>query len=345
MIALLAGLCFFLVFEWFDKDIFTLLGGQGEAFEQALIYTGVVFFGAIPVWLVNTFTSVIRGGGNMKVPSLCLLLISVLQVVLGGGLSLGWGPLPRLGIAGVALGSVVAYSSAATFLFWFLSSGKARVRLNLKNLSFQRAMFHDILKVGALACISPIQSVLTILILTRLVARYGMEALAGYGVGARLEFLLVPITFAVGAACVPMVGMAIGAGMPDRARRVAWTGGTLAGVALGLIGLFFAVFPAFWVSHFTTDPIATSMAHSYLNWAGPCFGLYGLALCLFFASMGSGKVLGPVLAQSLRLLIVALGGWGLVEWGAPAWAMFALAGFSMCIYGPATVFAVHKTVW
>ena len=69
---------------------------------------------------------------------------------------------------------------------------------------------------------------LTVLILTKLVASFGTEALAGYGIGARLEFLLVPIVFAVGVASVPMVGMAIGAGDVARARQVAWTA---AGVA------------------------------------------------------------------------------------------------------------------
>ena len=92
-------------------------------------------------------------------------------------------------------------------------------------MALTREMFFDILRVGALASFSPLQTVLTVLILTRLVAGFGTEALAGYGIGARLEFLLVPIAFAVGVACVPMVGMAIGARDVARARRVAWTGG------------------------------------------------------------------------------------------------------------------------
>lgn len=345
LIGLLGGLSFLIIFEVFGQHIFALLGGKDEALQQALIYAGVVFFGSIPVWLVNTFTSVIRGGGNMKVPSICLLATSAMQVVMGGSLGLGLGPFPRLGIAGVALGQVLAYSVAAVFLSWFLWAGKARVRLRLRGLAFNRPMFHDILKVGAIACISPILSVLTVLIITRLVARYGTEALAGYGIGARLEFLLIPITFAVGAASIPMVGMAIGAGRPERARRVAWIGSFISAILLGIIGLFFAIFPEIWVSHFTSNPIATEMAHSYLAWAGPCYGLFGLGLCLYFSSMGSGKILGPVLAQSVRLLVVIVGGWALVYWGAPAWGMFALAGLSMCAYGLATSYAVYRTVW
>ena len=72
-------------------------------------------------------------------------------------------------------------------------------------------MFIDILKVGAIACFSPLQSVLTISIFTHMLASFGTEILAGYGIGARLEFMLTSIAFAVGIASVPMVGMAIGA--------------------------------------------------------------------------------------------------------------------------------------
>jgi putative MATE family efflux protein len=345
LIGLLGGLSFLVIFELFGQQIFALLGGKDEALEQALLYAGVVFFGSIPVWLVNTFVSVIRGGGNMKVPSICLLVTSAMQVILGGGLGLGLGPFPRMGIAGVALGQVLAYSLTAVFLFWFLWAGKARVHLRLKGVALNKPMFHDILKVGAIACISPIQSVLTVLIITRLVARYGTEALAGYGIGARLEFLLIPITFAIGAASIPMVGMAIGAGMPERARRVAWTGGLISAALLSVIGVFFAIFPGVWVRHFTSNAMASEMAHSYLAWAGPCYGLFGLGLCLYFASMGSGKILGPVLAQSVRLLVVIVGGWALVYWGMQPWGMFALAGLSMCAYGLATAIAVYRTVW
>ena len=121
-------------------------------------------------------------------------------------------------------------------------------------------MFVDILKVGAISCLSPLQTVLTILIFTKILAGFGTETLAGYGMGSRLEFLLVPIAFAFGIASVPMVGMAMGAGLVARARRVAWTAAAAAGLTVGLIGLVVAIEPALWVSLFTSDPGVTAAA-------------------------------------------------------------------------------------
>jgi Na+-driven multidrug efflux pump len=281
----------------------------------------------------------------MRTPSAALFAVAALQIALGGGLGLGLGPLPQLGMAGVALGQVLAYAAGALFLLWILVSGRCRVTLSLRGARLRGAMFRDILKVGALACISPLQTVLTILIVTRVIASFGPESLAGYGIGARLEFLLIPITFAVGVASVPMVGMAIGAGDIARARRVAWTAGAVATVVLTLIGLLVALRPLAWAGLFTSDPAILASASGYLRWAGPFYGLFGLGLCLYFASQGSGKILGPVLAGTVRLLVVLIGGLWLVSMNASAGQLFALVGVAMGVYGIATAFSVWIADW
>jgi putative MATE family efflux protein len=340
-----AGLIFSLLFMMFGEAIFRALGGRGAVLDQALVYAGVALTGAIVIWLLNTLASIVRGTGNMRVPSLILLASSAVLIVLGGGLGLGIGPIPRLGLVGVASGLVIGSTLGAAALLWFLRSGRARITLRLRGVALRREMFLDILRVGALASFSPLQTVLTVLILTRLVAGFGTEALAGYGIGARLEFLLVPIAFAVGVACVPMVGMAIGARDVGRARQAAWTGAGVAACALGLIGLGVVVVPQAWSGLFTSDPAVLAAANLYLRLAGPAFAFVGLGLVLYFSSQGAGKVLGPVLAATVRLALVAGGGWWLTMTAAPVWTLFALVALSMAAYGVATAAAVHFTSW
>lgn len=345
VIALAASLIFTLVFIPFGRAIYRLLGGGDGALREALAYSNVVFLGAAAIWLANTLASVIRGSGNMRVPSVTLFGVAVLQVVLGGGLGLGLGPFPRLGMEGVALGQVLAYGAGAAFLVWFLGSGRGRVTLTLRGARLRGEMFGDILKVGAVACVSPVQTVIVVLILTHLVADFGTEALAGYGIGSRLEFLLIPITFAIGVACVPMVGMAIGAGDIARARRVAWTGGILSAAIVGTVGLVAAIFPDLWARLFTHDPAVLASARSYLTWSGPGYVFLGMGLCLYFASQGAGKVIGPVLAGSIRLVLIALVGWWIAVANAPQWTLFALVGAGMIAYGVATALAVYWVPW
>jgi Na+-driven multidrug efflux pump len=343
------GAAFSITMLLFGEPIYRLLGGRDAALAQALTYSNIVFFGATGIWLTNMLAAVVRASGNMKVPSAAMFATSISQVLLAGGLGFGWGvggiELPKLGMAGIAAGQAIAYSGCAIFFLWYLTSRHARVRLDLSNAALRWDCFKDILRVGAIACISPVQSILTALILTRLVSSYGTETLAGFGIGARLEFLLIPIAFGVGVTCVSMVGMAIGAGNVERARRVAWTGGVYAAALVGIIGMIVAVRPDLWSTLFTSDRGVLASASSYFTWAAPTYALYGIGLCLFFASQGAGKMLWPVLAGSIRLLVVVIGGWWLTASQAPSWSVFALAGAALAAYGIATVMAVYWVSW
>jgi putative MATE family efflux protein len=345
IIGLCGGLAFMLMMLLFGRSFFMLLGGRDNVLEQACAYSNVLFSGAIAIWLVNTLASVIRGTGDMRLPSMTLIGASLLQVALGGTLGLGLFGAPRWGMPGVATGQLVAFTLAAVFLVWYLASGRSRLDLNLRSFRFERGMFFDILKVGAVACLSPLQTVLTILVFTKIIAGFGTEMLAGYGIGSRLEFLLIPITFAFGIASIPMVGMAIGAGDLKRARRVAWMAAAAAGLTVGLVGLIVALAPGIWVGLFTKDPGVSAAANSYFHWAGPAFVFFGVGVSLYFSSQGAARVGGPVLASTARLLVVAIGGVALTLAQAPAWTLFALVGGAMTVFGLSTAASVALVRW
>ncbi len=344
-IGISAGIFFMVLMEVLGPWFMSALGGKGEALAHAVAYSEVAFAGSIFIWVVNTLSSVIRGSGNMLVPSVTLVLVALAQVFIGGALGLGWLSWPPLGMQGVAAGAVFANAAGALFLWTYLSAGHGKVKLRILTTRLVGQHLKDILRVGAIACFSPLQTVLTILILTRLVTTFGTEALAGYGIGTRLEFLLVPIAFAIGVASVPLVGMAIGAGNSQRARQAAWTAAALATVILGALGLVVAVAPRVWTTLFTHEPTVIQSSASYFLWAGPFYGLFGLGLSLYFSSLGAGKATGPVLAGTLRLAVVASGGSLLAYWHSPAWMIFALVGLGMAVYGISTVLFVKYTPW
>jgi Na+-driven multidrug efflux pump len=195
------------------------------------------------------------------------------------------------------------------------------------------------------ACLSPIQSILVVIVLAKFAAGYSVEDLAGFGIGVRLELLLVPIAFAIGVACVPMVGMAIGAGDIARARRVAWSGAMLSGCLIGAVGLTFALVPALWGRIFTTQPAVLAALDTSLGIAGFAFPAYGFGLCLYFASQGSGKILGPVLGGTVRLAVVVGGGLLLLGPGASFTVLAAIVALGMVAYGLATALFVWLTRW
>lgn len=339
------GIAYSLFFVFGGPALFRWLGGRGGVLEEAVRYAGVLFSGAIFVWMSNTLASVVRGTGNMRVPSVGLVLVGLTQIATGGVLAFGLGPFPALGMVGVALGNIVAYGSGTAFFAWYLASGIGRLRLRPRGFPLRLELLVDILRVGALSCLSPLQTMLTMLVFTSLLARLGEIPLAGYSIGLRLEFLVTSISFGVGVASVPMVGMAIGAGDVARARRVAWTAAGVSGAIVAVVGFLVAVWPHLWANIFSDDERVLDFAYQYLRIAGPMFALLCAALTLYFSSQGAGKMLGPVIAGTVRLGLALGVGLLLAAQGSPAWHYFVLTAAVMLFYGITMAGLVHLTPW
>ncbi len=344
-IGALLGLLFTAVMLAFGPSFYRLLGGKADVLTEAIAYSGILFFGAFLVWLSNTLASVLRGTGNMRIPSVGIFGASILQITLGGVLTLGAGSIPSLGMRGVAIAYIVANATSVAFFAWYLLSGRARIKPQFSAFTPRREMFSDILKVGAVSMLSPLQSILTVLVFTGFVAQLGVLALAGYAIGQRLEFLLIPISFGVGVASVPMVGMAMGAGKTRRARNVAWTAGAVTAFNLTVIGLIVVVAPDLWAALFTSDPAVLDYARQYLRIAGLAFPFFGMGLTLYFASQGAGKMIGPVVAGTVRLIVVIFGGLWILALPGTADQLFWLVAVSMVIYGLSMLASVKLTPW
>jgi Na+-driven multidrug efflux pump len=173
----------------------------------------------------------------------------------------------------------------------------------------------------------------------------GPAAVAGYGTGARLEYLLIPLVFGLGAPLVALVGTNIGAGQRARALRIALTGGAIAFALTEAIGLAAAIWPHAWLGLFDSDPHMLEAGAAYLRIVGPTYGFFGLGLALYFASQGAGRLLWPLLGSLVRLIIGIGGGWlALTLTGSLDW-LFAALAVGLVVYGVFVAGAVASGVW
>ena len=207
-------------------------------------------------------------------------------------------------------------------------------------------LFAEILRVGAVASVSTLQTTLTVVLATGLVgASAGPEAVAGYGTGNRLEYLIVPLAFGLGAPLVALVGTNLGAGRRERALRIAFTGAALAFVLAEAVGLAAAAWPEAWLGLFSDDAAMHETGAQYLRIVGPAYGFFGMGLALYFASQGAGKLLWPLLAGLIRLVIAIGAGWmALNLTGSLAW-LFASLAFALVAYGLTIAGAVGRGAW
>ena len=202
-----------------------------------MAYSNVVFAGNVVLWLMNALASVIRGSGEMLFPSTVVCIGVALLIPLSPLFIFGFGPFPAMGIAGGGAAVVATTALMAVILGWYILSRKWPSS-GCEWRASSRAFFADILKVGGVGTLSTLQTTLTVALTTGIVgAAAGPDAVAGYGTGSRLEYLLIPLVFGLGAPLVAMVGANIGAGQKDRALRIAMTGAALSFVACEAIGL------------------------------------------------------------------------------------------------------------
>lgn len=325
--------------------LYALMGGQGASLDAAILYSSLVFLGAVPLWLYNSLAAVIRGTGNMIVPAGMTALGAVLLVPLSPALIFGIGPLPRLGIAGGAAALVLFYGIGSLVFAAYLWSGRGVLRPSRRPPRLAWAPTREILRVGSLASLISISTNLIIATATGLAGTFGPAAVAGYGTGARLEYLLVPLVFGLGAPIAAMVGTAIGAGRRDRALRVAWTGAAIAGVLTETIGLAAAAFPQAWLSLFDNDPTMIAVGSHYLRVVGPFYGFFGLGLVLYFASQGAGRLAWPLVGALLRVAIAIGGGWLALKLSGGAGGLFLALGLGLATFGIVNAAAVGAGAW
>jgi putative MATE family efflux protein len=326
--------------------LYRAMGGRSAALEAALTYSHVMFGGAIVFWLLNTLSSVVRGTGTMILPAAITTGSALLYLGLAPALVMGWGPFPRLGVAGTATANLVGFGLASLLLIGYLASPWSTVRLTFKGLEIRRELFWEILRVGAPGSVNTVLTNLTVVFITGLVGPFGTPALAGYGMGARLEYLQIPLVFGMGSALVAMVGTNVGAGQIARAERVAWTGAGIAAGVTASLGLLAAGFPRLWLGLFTADPQAQAVGVTYLLVVGPFYGFFGLGLALYFASQGAGRLGWPLTAGFLRLIVAAAGGWLAgywFGWGLPG--IFAAMAAALVVFGLTVAVAVKAGAW
>jgi putative MATE family efflux protein len=338
------GLAFTAAMLLFGRPLYAAMGGEGASLEAALIYSNVVFGGIVLLWIMNALASVIRGTGNMLVPALVICAGAVALVPLSPLLIFGFGPIPAMGIVGGGVALVLYNVYGAAVLGWYVLSGRNLARLRIAPLAWARA--REILRVGAVAAVSTVQTNVTIAAITALVGvAAGPAAVAGFGTAARLEYLLVPLVFGIGGPLVALVGTNIGANNRERALRIAWTGAATAFVLCEIIGLAAAAFPEAWLALFGSDPAMIAAGSAYLRAVGPFYGCFGFGLALYFASQGAGKLLWPLVAGFARMAVAIGGGWLALKLTGSLAACFLAVGFALLIYGAGVALAIRLGAW
>lgn len=165
-----------------------------------------------------------RGMGDTRTPLYVMTVVNIVNVMVSAALRFGWGPIPEVGVAGIAIGTVTARSLGGVLVVILLLRGRSGLRLHRREMRFRRASMARLLKVGIPAGIDGgllwIGQFLFLAIISRLATGELQAAtVAAHFVGIRVEALSYLPAFAWATAAATLVGQSLGAGDPQRARH------------------------------------------------------------------------------------------------------------------------------
>ncbi|WP_027856153.1 MATE family efflux transporter [Marinobacterium jannaschii] len=204
-----------------SAPLFTLMGAPSTLLVTIQEYMSIWLLGAVFLVVNMVANSSMRASGDTKTPAKIMAFSSVLNLILDPLLIFGWGPVPALGIQGAAIASVIAWGITTLMALHILYHHKKLLILQALELTRLRRHWLKVMKIGLPAALSNMMTPLASGVLTAVVASYGAEAVAAFGVGTRLESLSLLACLALSMTLPPFISQNYGAGQTARVAR-AW---------------------------------------------------------------------------------------------------------------------------
>ena len=204
-----------------SETLFSLMGAPVSLLPMILDYISIWLLGALFLVVNMVANSSMRAGGDTKTPAKIMAFSSVLNFCLDPLLIFGWGPVPALGIRGAAIASVIAWGVTTLLVLHILYHHKKLLIIQAPNLARIKMHWLSVMKIGLPAALSNMMTPLASGVLTAVVATYGPEAVAAFGVGTRLESLSLLACLALSMTLPPFISQNFGAGQTERVAR-AW---------------------------------------------------------------------------------------------------------------------------
>lgn len=295
--------------------LFALLGAEGEVMVQIRAYMEIWYWGMGFLVVPMVGNGIIRATGDAKVPSLIMTSSAIFNAVLDPILIFGLLGAPALGIRGAALATVI--SNALTFVgaLAILHFRERIIELSVPPLRTLVDSWKAILHIGVPASATNMINPVGTTIVTGILARFGAEVVAGFGVASRIESLAVVVMLALSASVGPIVGQNAGAGQHGRVKetlRVAYLSCAAWGLfaAAALFGLGDVLAAAF-----DDTQAVVEVAGTYLAWVPVSFVGYGLGIVTAATFNALGRPLNATLLTIVRILLVYVP----VTWVASRW--------------------------
>jgi putative MATE family efflux protein len=307
-----------------------LLGAADMVLDLADGYLLINFACSFTVVIFFMSTGIMKGAGDAMTPMVLLGIATVVNIVLDPIMIFGLLGFPALGVNGAAWATVIAQGLSMVGALWAMGRGSSRVRVSWRSFRPDRDLIRRILRISGPGTLQGVVQNAASLILMRVVSAFGVVVMAAYGIGLRIDLIVMMPGWAFGATASTLVGQNLGAGHAGRAGRSAWVATGLYAAFMLVAGSLFLALADPVIRVFNGDPAVVALGASYLRIRVASYLFLAPALVIASAFNGAGDAVTPMVMRALGLLVVQIPAAILLPrlWGAGAvgvWVAIALA--------------------
>lgn len=277
--------------------------------EMARQYGLIYFLGGFFSLFAMSVNALFRGEGDTMFPFKVMALGLLLNVILDPIFIFGLGPVPRLGVAGAAVTTIVSFGAASLMVLReTLVNRERKVRLVRGAWRFDGAMVRDLLQVAGPASLANLALPVSVFMINAMVADYGTATVAGYAAARVIHSIVFLPTLGLSMSMMIMVGQNHGAGQRQRVRTITLTALRFAMILVAVLALPVVIWPRWALGWVTNEAEVIATAVPLVQWGSatrPALGIINVA-AFWFQAKGNGPA-GMVPNSVLRVVAEPLG--------------------------------------
>lgn len=277
----------------FAKEFLLLMGATESMAEKGYLFPAILFGSNIVVMLLFIINAVFRSSGDAAISMRVIWFANIINLILDPLLIFGIGPFPEMGLMGAAVATSIGRGLAVVYQFYLLFKGNYRIKLYVENLKIRISVMWKLLKVSGGGILQNLIATSSWILLVRIIAESGPEALAGYTIAIRIIIFLLLPAWGLSNAASTLVGQNLGAKQPERAEKSVWITGYVNMIFMGTMGVLLALFPDFFIRLFIADLPVVDFGSTALRIISFGFLFYALGMVLIQGFNGSGDTLTP----------------------------------------------------
>jgi putative MATE family efflux protein len=290
----------------FAPLLINLFGVASDVHLYATLYLRIIFIASIPVAIQFLTAAIFQAIGDAPTAMWINLIAVLLNILLDPFLIFGIGPFPRLEVAGAAWATSIARTVGMAIALYWLFHKQTQLKIKWEGIKPDGEILRRLFKIGVPSSLQMTMRSASGIVMMGIVAGFGTFSLAAYGIGIRIDMLVMMPGFGLAAAAATLVGQNLGADKPDRAVQSSWLAAIYYVIIMVSTGIVYYILAPKIFSIFNTDPSVISNGNIYIRTIVLSYPFLAIAIIFNRAISGAGETVITMIITGLSLFGIAV---------------------------------------